>query len=222
MSAKPTAAKRVAKKSDAAPAATIATVEVKVAATAPAKKVAATKAAKVEAVVAAAPVAAAAVPVASAPVAVRSVTEEIADLTKELNDVKESLRKSLTALKTIEKRHGQELKEARKRRKAKKETVDGEVKPARPSVFTTPILLKDSLAVFLGKTKGTKMSPADVTRAIKVYIDEHKLKGDKHEIRPDVRMCEVLGIKAGETLTYKNIQKYLYQQYVREPKVVAA
>ena len=222
MSAKPTAAKRVAKKSDAAPAATIATVEVKVAAAAPAKKVAATKAAKVEAVVAAAPVAAAAVPVASAPVTVRSVTEEIADLTKELNDVKESLRKSLTALKTIEKRHGQELKEARKRRKAKKETVDGEVKPARPSVFTTPILLKDSLAVFLGKTKGTKMSPADVTRAIKVYIDEHKLKGDKHEIRPDVRMCEVLGIKAGETLTYKNIQKYLYQQYVREPKVVAA
>ena len=225
MSAKPTAAKRVAKKSDAAP---VATVEVKVAAAAaPAKKAAAPKAAKAVVAVAAAPVvaAAAAAPVAqavAAPVAVRSVTEEIADLTKELNDVKESLRKSLTALKTIEKRHGQELKEAKKRRKQKKETVDGEVKPARPSVFTTPILLKDSLAVFLGKSKGTRMSPADVTRAVKVYIDEHKLKGDKHEIRPDVRMCEVLSIKAGETLTYKNIQKYLYQQYVREPKVVAA
>jgi hypothetical protein len=227
MSAKPTAAKRVAKKSDAAPAAPIATVEVKVAAAAKTTKAvaAASKKAVAAAEAAPAPVVAAAAPVAqavAAPVAVRSVTEEIADLTKELNEVKESLRKSLTALKTIEKRHGQELKEAKKRnRKQKKETVDGEVKPARPSVFTTPVLLKDSFAVFLGKSKGTRMSPADVTKAVKIYIDEHKLKGDKHEIRPDTRMCEVLGLKAGETLTYKNIQKYLYQQYVKEAKPVA-
>jgi hypothetical protein len=220
MSAKPTA-KRVAKKSDAAPA--VATVEVKVAAAAPAKAVKAAapkaKAAAVEAPVAAAPVAAAPEAQAvTAPIAVASVAQEIASLTTELNSVKESLRKALTALKTIEKRHGQELKEAKKRKRVKKETVDGEVKPTRPSVFTTPVLLKDGLAVFLGKEKGTKMSPADVTRAVKIYIDEHKLKGEKHEIHPDARMCEVLGLKAGETLTYKNIQKYLYQQYVKEVK----
>ncbi len=227
MSAKP-AAKRVAKKSDAAPA--IATVEVKVAApAAPAKT---TKAAaapkKAAAVEAAAPVKAVEAPKAAAPeaqavaapVAVASVAQEIASLTTELNTVKESLRKALTALKTIEKRHGQELKEAKKRKRVKKET-DGEAKPSRPSVFTTPVLLKDGLAVFLGKEKGTKMSPADVTRAVKIYIDEHKLKGEKHEIHPDARMCEVLGLKAGETLTYKNIQKYLYQQYIKESKPVA-
>jgi hypothetical protein len=225
MSAKP-AAKRVAKKSDAAPA--VATVEVKVAApaaAAPAKKAAAApkKTAAVEApkaVEAAAPVAKAAAPEAqavAAPVAVASVAQEIASLTTELNTVKESLRKALTALKTIEKRHGQELKEAKKRKRVKKES-DGEAKPSRPSVFTTPVLLKDGLAVFLGKEKGTKMSPADVTRAVKIYIDEHKLKGEKHEIHPDARMCEVLGLKAGETLTYKNIQKYLYQQYIKEVK----
>lgn len=218
MSAKPTAQKRVAKKSDAAPA--IATVEVKVAAVAPAKKSAAPKVAKAVETVAVTPVIAS-TPVASVPVTVRSVTEEIADLTTQLNEMKESFRKALTVVKTIEKRHGQELKEAKKRRKQKKETVDGEVKPARPSVFTTPVLLKDSFATLLGKTKGTRMSPADVTRAVKVYIDEHKLKGDKHEIRPDTRMCEVLGLKAGETLTYKNIQKYLYQQYIKESKPVA-
>ena len=227
MSAKP-AAKRVAKKSDAAPVAPIATVEVKVAAAAPkAKAAAAPKAKAVEAPVAKAVAAPAPAPApeaqaVAAPVAVASVTQEIASLTTELNTVKESLRKALTALKTIEKRHGQELKEAKKRKRVKKETVDGEVKPARPSVFTTPVLLKDGLAVFLGKEKGTKMSPADVTRAVKIYIDEHKLKGEKHEIHPDARMCEVLGLKAGETLTYKNIQKYLYQQYIKEVKVVVA
>lgn len=226
MSAKP-AAKRVAKKSDAAPA--IATVEVKVAAAAPAKKAAAAPKAKAveapvapvaKAVAAPAPTPAPEAQAVAAPVAVASVTQEIASLTTELNTVKESLRKALTALKTIEKRHGQELKEAKKRKRVKKET-DGEAKPARPSVFTTPVLLKDGLAVFLGKEKGTKMSPADVTRAVKIYIDEHKLKGEKHEIHPDARMCEVLGLKAGETLTYKNIQKYLYQQYIKEAKPVA-
>ena len=160
--------------------------------------------------------------VAAAPAAVKSVSEEIAALNAKINVARETLREASVALKTIEKRHNQEIKEAKKRRRVKKE-VDGEVKAApKPSVFTTPVTLKSTLAVFLGKPVGTMMSPADVTRAIKVYIDEHKLKGEKHEIHPDVRMCEVLGLKAGETLTYKNIQKYLYQQYIKEPKVVVA
>lgn len=183
--------------------------------------------AKTEAPVAAAAttsVAAAAAPeaqaVASAPAPVKSVSEEVAALTKEINDARETLRKSLVALKAIEKRHGQELKEAKKRRRVKKE-VDGEAKPARPSVFTTPVLLKESLATLLGKPKGTTMSPADVTRAIKVYINEHGLKGEKHDIHPDSRMCEVLGLKAGDTLTYKNIQKYLYQLYEKRVPATA-
>jgi chromatin remodeling complex protein RSC6 len=169
-------------------------------------------------VAAAAPEAQAVAP-AAAPV--KTVSEEVAALTKEINDARETLRKSLVALKAIEKRHGQELKEAKKRRRVKKE-VDGEAKPARPSVFTTPVLLKESLATLLGKPKGTMMSPADVTRAIKVYINEHNLKGEKHDIHPDARMCEVLGLKAGDTLTYKNIQKYLYQLYEKRVPATTA
>jgi hypothetical protein len=223
MNSAKTAGKRVAKKTDtvtvtvaATPVApVVAEVKAKVA-----KKVAAPKA---EAV--AAPAVAAAAPeaqaVTAAPAPVKSVSEEIAALTKELNDAKETLRKASVALKGIERKHGQEIKEARKRRKQKKVEVDGEVKPARPSVFTTPVLLKDSLATLLGKPKGTKMSPADVTRAVKVYINEHALKGEKHAIHHDARMYEVLGVKADETLTYKNIQKYLYQLYIKEPKIVA-
>jgi chromatin remodeling complex protein RSC6 len=215
-----TGPKRVAKKTDVA-----VTVTTTAAAAAP---VAVTKAPKKAAAKAevAAPVAVATTAVApeaqavSTPVVVKSVSEEIAALNKEINDARETLRKAAVALKTIEKRHGQELKEARKRRKQTK-LADGEVKVARPSVFTTPVLLKDTFAVFLGKPKGTMMSPADVTKAIKIYIDEHKLKGEKHAIHPDARMCEVLGVKAGDTLTYKNIQKYLYQLYIKEAKPVA-
>ena len=217
MNSAKTSGKRVAKKTDtdtvtvAATPAAPAAAEVK--AKAP-KKVAAPKA---EAVAAPAPEAQA---VTAAPAPVTSVSQEIAALTKELNDAKETLRKASVALKAIERKHGQEIKEARKRRKQKKE-VDGEAKPARPSVFTTPVLLKDSLSGLLGKPKGTMMSPADVTRAVKVYINEHGLKGEKHAIHHDARMYEVLGVKAGETLTYKNIQKYLYQLYIKEAKPTA-
>ncbi len=181
-------------------------------------------AAKTETPVAVAPVAAApeAQAVAAAPATVKSVSEEIAALNAKINGARETLREAAVALKTIEKRHNQELKEAKKRRRVKKE-VDGEAKAApKPSVFTTPVLLKNTLAVFLGKPVGTMMSPADVTRAVKVYIDEHKLKGEKHEIHPDTRMCEVLGLKAGETLTYKNIQKYLYQLYEKKQAAAAS
>lgn len=217
------AKRTVAKKADV----TVTVTATPVAAAAPAVEVKAKAApkkavAKAEAPAAAAPVAVApeAQAVAAAPAAVKSVSEEIAALNAKINSARETLREAAVALKTIEKRHNQEIKEAKKRRRVKKE-VDGEVKAApKPSVFTTPVLLKDTLASFLGKPKGTMMSPADVTRAVKVYIDEHKLKGEKHEIHPDVRMCEVLGLKAGETLTYKNIQKYLYQLY--EKKQAAA
>ena len=222
MNSAKTSGKRVAKKTDtvtvtvAATPAAPAAAEVK--AKAP-KKVAAPKAeaAAAPAVAAPAPEAQA---VTAAPAPVTSVSQEIAALTKELNDAKETLRKASVALKAIERKHGQEIKEARKRRKQKKE-VDGEAKPARPSVFTTPVLLKDSLSGLLGKPKGTMMSPADVTRAVKVYINEHGLKGEKHAIHHDARMYEVLGVKAGETLTYKNIQKYLYQLYIKEAKPTA-
>ena len=210
----PKAKHSVAKKSDV-------TVEVAVAAPA-APKAAAAKAPKAKAVAAPveAPKVETAAPEASAvkvAAPVTTVEEEVKRLTAEIDNMGNALKAARLALKAIEKRHAAELKEAKKRKRVKKEA--GENKEPRPSVFTTPVLLKDTLATFLGKPKGAMMSPADVTKAVKVYIDEHKLKGDKHEIKPDQKMCSVLGIGAGETLTYKNIQRYLYQLYVKKEKV---
>ena len=216
--AAPKAKRSVAKKSDV-------TVEVKVEAPAPAAPKAAAKAPKAKAAAPApveAPKVETAAPEASAPkvaAPVTTVEEEVKRLTAEIDNMGNALKAARLALKAIEKRHASELKEAKKRKRVKKEA--GENKEPRPSVFTTPVLLKDSLATFLGKPTGTMMSPADVTKAVKVYIDAHKLKGDKHEIKPDQKMCSVLGIGAGETLTYKNIQRYLYQLYVKKEKTSA-
>ncbi len=217
----PKAKRSVAKKSDV-------TVEVKVETAAPAvAKAAAAKApkaaAKVAAPVAEAPKVETAAPEASVPkvaAPVTTVDEEVKRLTAEIDNMGNALKAARLALKAIEKRHAAELKEAKKRKRVKKEA--GENKEPRPSVFTTPVLLKDSLATFLSKPVGTLMSPADVTKAVKVYIDANKLKGDKHEIKPDSKMCSVLGIAAGDVLTYKNIQRYLYQLYVKKEKVVVA
>ncbi len=212
----PKAKRSVAKKSDV-------TVEVKVEAPAPVAAAKAAKAPKAKAaaveVVAPAPTPAPEASAVKAAAPVTTVEEEVKRLSTEIDTMGNALKTARLALKAIEKRHAAELKEAKKRKRVKKEA--GENKEPRPSVFTTPVLLKDSLADFLGKPKGTMMSPADVTKAVKVYIDAHKLKGDKHEIKPDTKMCSVLGIGAGETLTYKNIQRYLYQLYVKKEKASA-
>jgi len=59
-----------------------------------------------------------------------------------------------------------------------------------------------------------------VTRAFSAYVDSHKLKDVEkgHTIHPDVNMRKVLGVKEGETLTYRNIQSYLYKLYVLPEK----
>jgi hypothetical protein len=204
--------KKVAKKSDA-----------------PAATPASTPAAPVKAAAAKAPVAAAApapvVAAAPSPVAdaqavavaapVTTVAEELQGLIASLTSIRDAAAKAIHTAKALEKKNARELRQASKRRRNKSSEVTegGEVKEKRPSVFTIPFTLKDSLCTFLGKPKGTQMAPADVTKAVKNYIDTHNLKGDKHEIRPDAAMCNVLGVQAGETLTYRNIQKYLYKLY---------
>jgi chromatin remodeling complex protein RSC6 len=74
--------------------------------------------------------------------------------------------------------------------------------------------------VFLGKAKGSQMTPADVTRAFSAYVDSHKLKDAEkgHTIHPDAAMRKVLGVKDGEVLTYRNVQSFLYKLYVLPEK----
>ena len=209
-------AKKVSKKSDAVVEAVVAPVAEKVV------KKAATKAAAP----AAAPVEAA--PVASnvaaevAPVEAKSVEQEIAALISTHQQIRDQSVAAIKTLQRLQKRVAKDLKEAgrRKRRGNKVADENGAPKEKRPTIFTTPVTLKDPLCAFLGKPKGSQMTPADVTRAFSAYVDSKKLKDAEkgHTIHPDAAMRTVLGVSATETLTYRNIQSYLYKLYVLPEK----
>jgi hypothetical protein len=225
---KATGAKRVAKKEEAvaaapapaaaAPAKEVKKAEKKVAAAAPAA------AAPAPAPVVAAPVAsavAAAAPVEAAPTT--SLAQDIEAVMSSLQVARDSLAKQQKALQALLKRAARELKEAGKRRRRNKRSEEsGEAKEKRPTIFTTQVTLKDDLAHFLGKPKGSQMTPTEAFKAVKSYIDSHKLKneekGQGHNIYPDAAMRKALGIKEGESVTYRNIQTYLYKQYVLPAK----
>jgi len=224
-------AKRVSKKSDVpAVSAQLAAVPAPVAAAAPVVEKAAKKskpavAPSASASASAAPVAAAPVVSAVAEAAVvveaKTVEQEIAALVVSHQKIRDEAVTNIKTLQRLQKRVAKEVKEAgRRRRRSKKEGEDGVPKEKRPTIFTTPVTLKSELCTFLGKTQGSQMTPADVTRAFSAYVDSHKLKDAEkgHTIHPDVAMRKVLGVKEGETLTYRNIQSYLYKLYVLPEK----
>jgi chromatin remodeling complex protein RSC6 len=210
-------AKRVSKKSDAAATPVAAAAAAAPAAEKSSKKAAAKPAA---APVAAAPVATA-VAAEAAAVEQKTVEQEIAALIATHQKIRDESVAAIKTLQRLQKRVAKEVKEAaRRRRRSKKEGEDGAPKEKRPTIFTTPVTLKDELCSFLGKAKGSQMTPADVTRAFSAYVDSHKLKDAEkgHTIHPDAAMRKVLGVKDGEALTYRNIQSYLYKLYVLPEK----
>jgi chromatin remodeling complex protein RSC6 len=213
------APKRVSKKTETPTA-----VAAPVAVAPPAEKVA--KKSK-PTVAAAAPVTA--TPAASEPVAVavaapaevRSVEQEIASLVAVHQKLRDEAVAAIKTLQRLQKRVAKEVKEAgRRRKRSRREGEDGVPKEKRPTIFTTPVTLKDELCAFLGKSKGSQMTPAEVTKAFSSYVDSHKLKDAEagHTIHPDAAMRKVLGVKEGESLTYRNIQSYLYKLYVLPAK----
>ena len=212
--------KKVSKKSDAVLTAPVAAA----AAAAPAPVAAAAAPKKSKPAVAAAPAAVA--PVATAvvdavAVEVKSVEQEIAALVTLHQNLRDQAVSAIKTLQRLQKRVAKEVKEAgRRRRRSKKEGEDGVVKEKRPTIFTTPVTLKDELCSFLGKSKGSQLTPADVTRAFSAYVDSHKLKDAEkgHTIHPDAAMRKVLGVKEDETLTYRNIQSFLYKLYLLPEK----
>ena len=218
-------AKKVSKKSDAPVAEVAAVASATVPVAEKSKKAAAAKPAAAAAV-AAAPVASTVAPAADAPVAeAKTVEQEVGSLIAVFQQQRDQAVAAIKTLQRLQKRVAKDVKEAgRRRRRGKKETEDGVPKEKRPTIFTTPVTLKDQLCAFLNKPKGSQMTPADVTRAFSAYVDSKKLKDAEkgHTIHPDEPMRKVLGVKDGENLTYRNIQSYLYKLYVLPEKKKAA
>jgi len=229
MSKPTTTTKRVQKKSDEVPAAAVSVPTPAPATPAPADK----KSKKAPAApVVAAPASAVSVPAPTASsvesetkVEVKSVEEEIKELVELHQKLREQATNAVKTLQRLQKRVAKEVKEAgRRRRRASKESTDGSVKEKRPTIFTTPVTLRDPLCKFLGLSNGSQMTPADVTRAFSAYVEKNKLKDAEkgHTIHPDAAMRQVLGVKEGDQVTYRNIQSFLYKLYVLPEKKVKA
>jgi hypothetical protein len=218
--------KRVAKKTDEAPAPVATPAPVAAPAPAPveAKKPAARKAA---APAAPAPVAAPVVPVASAPVAVEAtpaapattIDEDLKSVLTTLTSLRETVSSMITEVKRLDKRVHREIKDARRRkRRVPKEGEEG-VKRG-PSIFEIPTKVTDELNRFLGHPAGTLISRSNVTKQLNNYVKEKNLKV-KHDIQPDAALRKLLQVPETDQLTYFNLQKYLNKHYIKEAKPVA-
>ncbi len=206
---------RAVKKTETAPAAA------PVAAATPAAPAAEKKprATKAKAVAAEAPAAAPAAPVAS-PVSAAAadaapattVNDDIRSALETVTRLRDEASKMIAGLRKLDKRVSKEIKEARKRKRTKRE-VDP-TKPKRPNVFQEPQNVSVDLCKFFGKATGTQMSRAEVTSGVSAYVKKHGLQ-NKHEIKPDAALKALLGVSDADTLTYFNIQKYLNKHYIK-------
>ena len=140
-----------------------------------------------------------------------SFEDELSAAQVQLGAIREAATQALAALKRLAKRHGAEMKDARKnRRKARKET-DG-TEPRRPNNFEIPVAVSDELSAFFGGGKSATMSRAQVNKAMSEYIKKNSL-GQGQKINPDAALKKLLRIADGDDVTIFNIQKYLKAHY---------
>jgi chromatin remodeling complex protein RSC6 len=145
-------------------------------------------------------------------VPVSTVNDDIRSALEVVTRLRDEASKMIVGLRKLDKRVSKEIKEARKRKRTKRE-VDP-TKPKRPNVFQEPQNVSTDLCKFFGKASGTQMSRAEVTSNVSAYVKKNGLQ-NKHEIKPDAALKALLGVSDADTLTYFNIQKYLNKHYIK-------
>jgi chromatin remodeling complex protein RSC6 len=141
------------------------------------------------------------------------VTDKFESLHSQVNELSVALRNLQTNLRTIQKEIVKLVKTNVKKTKSR---ASGGAKKT-PSGFAKPTKLSDALCDFLGVEKGTELARTDVTRRINTYIKENNLQDqqDKRNIHPDTKLSKVLTMKAGDKLTFFNLQTYLKSNFIR-------
>jgi chromatin remodeling complex protein RSC6 len=121
--------------------------------------------------------------------------------------------------KTLEKTMARELKNAQKSSSRKRKSGN-----RQPSGFVKPTRISDELAQFLGKIIGTEMARTAVSKEINAYIQANKLQDAKNGriIHADKKLTELLKLKAGDELTYFNLQKYMKHHFVKASDLATA
>ena len=183
-------------------------------------KKASKKAAKEAAPVAVAPVVDDAAPVVeSTEVPDNSCSVKMTEFGAKLQQLTTMISTLKSEYKTLEKVTARELKNAQKSSSRKRKSGN-----RQPSGFVKPTRISDELAQFLGKTVGTEMARTVVSKEINAYIHAHNLQDAKNGriIHADQKLTELLKLKAGDELTYFNLQKYMKHHFVKASDVATA
>jgi chromatin remodeling complex protein RSC6 len=119
-----------------------------------------------------------------------------------------------------------ELKAIRKdlrKIKAHIEDPNGEKAKARSenNGFKKPLQVSPALRSFLKLGAEERISRADVTKKVNLYLEEHKLKNGQL-ITLDETLKALLNPPADTQITFLNIQKYINPHFVKEPKPEAS
>lgn len=171
-------------------------------------------------------------PVVQETVAVESkpeVVETLDDTFKSLTDGMVSMRQNLKNLeaevKKLRKRVTTEMNEARKNQRRKKAKNDDPNRPKRPpSGFAKPSKLSSELCQFLGVAEGSELARTEVTKEITKYIREQNLQDPtyKRRILCDKKLSNLLQTKAGDEVTYFNLQSYMKPHFPKSQAALAS
>jgi len=130
------------------------------------------------------------------------------------------LKAALTIIKSLTVRVNQLEKSVNKDRKVVEKKMKGRAKRVHdpnkpPSGFAKPGPVSDELRKFLGIGKDELIARTAVTQHINKYCKAHNLQkeSDKRHILPDAAMKKLLRLKAGDELTFFNLQKYIKIHY---------
>ncbi len=148
--------------------------------------------------------------------AAESLQTEFTGFMSKLQQVSTLMAELKQSFRALEKKAGRELRAAEKASQKRKRKAGNR----SPSGFVKPTLISNELAAFLGKTQGTEMARTEVTREINAYIRAHNLqdKDNGRKINADKKLAGLLKLKAGEELTYFNLQKYMSPHFAKATK----
>jgi chromatin remodeling complex protein RSC6 len=204
----PAAPKNAAKKAPAAKA----SVDVPVAAPAPAP----VAAAPVAAVVASTPLPA---ETRSADALLTSVQDRLRAIGTEVTTrIREVLREAADAAKAL-KRESRDSKRRVRRDPATMTTEERATYDARRAnnAFLKLRPISDELSTFMGLPAKSERSQTDVTKFVATYVREHSCfdPNFKRRIIPDAKLAKLLRVKDGQEVTYLNLQGFLKVHFLK-------
>ena len=159
--------------------------------------------------------------VESAPASIGSVVERLREVrTRLANELKEIIADTLIAAKAAAK----QVKEAGKRKKAKKDVADmtPEEKAAwelrrSKNAFLKPRGLSTELCAFMQLPAGSQRSQTEVTKFVSNYVKTHSCfdPANKRHIIPDGVLSRLLRVTDKDTVTYLNLQSFLKVHFLK-------